>query len=356
MKMKFDKSYDFSPETVEKKRKFPILYTVLLGILIAAQIACVLVICLYHPKPQDVIDNYTVYVSPRDDGSLDIKYCFTWTPLDTSEELTWVEIGMANESFTVLDDHSDNIDRVERYADDDGYCYAEVYFDRSYHSGETLDFYFTVNQRWVLSTNGAEKFYEFIPGWFNHTPVNHYAFYFEKYGDIESSNGSDNGLQWLMWEGSLDCGDYVKMRVNYRSFDANAVRYERFNDDGCYDGLASTKSAITVLMAFLILLALVIEIVIIDSYVSYSRGRGFLRGYGHPVHVYGHVNPRYKSEASKHQGGGGFRGGGCACACACACAGGGRAGCSQKDTYYNEKATAHQSNDKTEPMKRTSGN
>ena len=91
---------------------------------------------------------------------------------------------------------------------------------------------------------------------------------------------------------------------------------------------------------WLLLLGLA-EMYLVDSFVSYNRGRGFLRGYGHHVHVYGYHNPRYISARNRHNassgGRGGFSGGGCACACACACAGGGRAGCSQKDGYRMKK-------------------
>lgn len=331
---KRDKGYDFSPETVEKKRKFPVLATVGLCVCIAVQVICILVIALYAPQPQDVIDEYVIHVSPRADGSLDIKYSFTWTPLDPSEELTWVEIGMANEDFTLLDDRSDNIEDIVSYVDD-GYCSAQVYFDRAYSRYETLEFYFTVNQKRLLLTDGVRKFHGFVPGWFNHTPVDHYAFYFEKYGDIDSYNGDSQNLKWLIWEGSLECGGYVPMQVNYNYFDAPAVQYEFFDDSGCYDGLKENKEAATALGIMFIIFGVIIEVGIIDTYVSYNRGRGFLRGYGHPVHVYGRVNPRYNSAANAHRGSGGG-GRGCACACACACAGGGRAGCSQKDTYYSE--------------------
>ena len=341
---KLDEPYDFSPETVERKRKFPVFATIGLCVLILAQVVCALVICFYTPEPQDVIEDYTVYISPREDGSLDIKYCFTWTPLDTTEDLTWVEIGMANESFTFLKDSSDNIKRLNYYSDDEGYCYAEVYFDRPYRSGETFDFYFTVNQRCILSEDKVGKLYAFVPGWFNYTPVKHYAFYFEKYGDISFSNTREQDSKWLKWEGSLNCGDYVRMLVHYKSFNASAVEYEAFDESGCYDGLESDKLASTAIMIIIILAAVTIEIYIVDSYVSYGRGRGFLRGYGHPIHVYGHVNPRYTKAEEKynsvhgsHGRGSGGGGRGCACACACACAGGGRAGCSQKDTYHNEK-------------------
>lgn len=335
MKKRNRDKYDFSPETILEKRSFPVKNTLILGILIIAQLCMVLVILYHQPKPQDVIQNYTIYATPQADGSLDIEYRFKWTALDADEELTWVEIGMANEYFTILDGCSGNIKNIKRYSDDDGYCFTRIDFNKAYSGGETVEFYFKVNQERILATNGVETFYEFIPGWFNYIQVKHYSFNFYKYGDIGSFNGNRQDDQWLTWEGSLDYGEFVKMRVNYNSFDAHAVKYQRFNSDGAYNGLAEDKAISTVLMVMLILMLLVVEIVIVDSYVSYSRGRGFLCGYGHHVHVYGRVNPHYQREAAKHNASRGSGSGsrGCACACACACAGGGRAGCSQKDTY-----------------------
>ena len=87
-----------------------------------------------------------------------------------------------------------------------------------------------------------------------------------------------------------------------------------------------------------LLIAVVASVLyVVDCFVSYRRGRGFLRGYGHRIHTYGRVNPHYRRAANAHaasNSGRGYGGGsrGCACACACACAGGGRAGCSRKDT------------------------
>jgi len=331
-----EETYDFSPETVENKRKFPILSTFLLFLLVAVQIFAIVMAIRYQPEPQDVIEEYTVYVSPSADGSLDIEYRFIWTPLDPEEELTWVEIGMANEHFMVWGDRSGNIERIGQYTDDEGYCSARVYFKRPYRSGETLEFYFKVNQRFLLATDGSRKFYEFIPSWFNYTPVEHYTFYFEQYGDIAVTNCHRQEEDLFVWEGELSCGEYVPMRVDYNSFDAVAVQYRAFDSDGCYDGLAEDKSGAVVFATVVALMIFVGELFIIDSYVSYARGRGFLRGYGHHVHVYGYRNPHYTSAANSHRGSGGG-GGGCACACACACAGGGRAGCSQKDTYGNKK-------------------
>ena len=336
-------TYDFSPETVEKKRKFPVLSTFLLLLLLALQIFLVICAFRYQPEPQDVIEDYTVTVRPSVDGSLDVEYRFTWTALDPEEDLTWVEIGMANPNFTVLGERSYNIVSAYPYTDEEGYCSARIYFNRPYRSGETLEFYFTVNQRSILSTTGTDRLYEFIPSWFNGTPVRHYTFYFDKfYGSIASSNADREDDEFLIWEGEMPCGTYVPMGVVYNSFPASAaaVRYQPFDDGGCYDALAEDKASMVGVMILLILVIAVGELFIIDAFVSYVKGRGFMRGYGHHVHVYGYRNPHYISASSAHRGSGGGGGGGCACACACACAGGGRAGCSQKDTHRVKKDSA----------------
>ena len=88
-------------EKLKEKRTFPVGYTVLLVVIVLAQIGLVFLGIAYQPKPQDVIHQYNVTVQPLDDGSLDIEYHLLWEALDASEELTWVEIGMGNENFTV---------------------------------------------------------------------------------------------------------------------------------------------------------------------------------------------------------------------------------------------------------------
>ena len=280
-KIKNGENYDFTPETVEKRRKFPVVNTVILSILVAVQLVCLFVCIFYQPKPQDVIEDYTVYASPLEDGSLDVEYHLKWTPLDENEPLTWVRIVMANKFFSVYNSScSDNIDYIDGYVDDEGYCYADVYFKRPYEAGETLEFSFKINQEWVLATDGNEIFYEFIPGWFNYIEVKHYSFNFLEYGNIASHNGDSQDSKWLTWEGSLDYGYYRRMRVTYNSFDAAVVRYKKFDESGSYDGIAFDRSVMRVGMILLIVLMAVGEVFIVDPYVSYNLGHGFLHGYG----------------------------------------------------------------------------
>lgn len=325
----------FSPEYVRKHRTFPVFKTFLLVLCVLAQIVLICIaIFAPMPDPQDRIDAYNVTVEPRGDGSLDITYDIVWTALDEDEPLTWVEIGIANSNFDL--DH-DSVKGGRAYRDVyDGYCYVHVDFTRAYHGGETVNFSFKINQRDVLHGEGKDRFYAFVPGWFNAAPIESYTFRWKADEDLLASNADSHDLQWHTWKGSLDCGEYVLMELQYAvgSFaSAETANYREFDDDEAYNELKSTRNAGRVMCVIFILGLAVAEVYIIDSYVSYSRGRGFIRSGGYHVHHYGRVNPRYRAyraAQSRSGGGGGSRG--CACACACACAGGGRAGCSRKQT------------------------
>ena len=330
-----EKKDPYSEEEILKNRTFPRKNTIWLCVCVVLQIAFALLAVFYQPTPQDKIEEYRVTVTPLDDGSLDIEYYLKWTPLDEDEPLTWIEVGTANEQFTIdRSCCSSNIGSITKQTED-GYTGVRIDLDRAYRAGTTLEISFKINQRHILCHDEEGYFHEFIPGWFNATPIEHYEFRW-KSGGPEGDH---------VWSGELDCGDYVLMKVRYtdpHTFDgAMTVKYERFRGSGAYNELKSDKRGMVAFAVICICFLMVAELYVIDSYVSYHRGRGFLSGYGHHVHVYGRVNPRYSRARAKHQAKSSHSGGrGCACACACACAGGGRAGCSQKDTYAVTKKNA----------------
>ena len=331
---------DFSEETVKKKRIFPRKNVVLILLLVAVQIALIMLAVLVRFEPKDEIEYYGVHVETRNDGSLDIEYNLRWKPLDEDEPLSWVEIGLANPSVSLVD-WSGNVRKAEVVDYGDGYVYAELEFRDEYKAGETVEFSFSVNQRDMLFEGiGGTKGYEFVPGWFNSVSVKHYEFTWSSSGAV-ASNAPEKHLSEYSWSGSLERGGYVIMSVDYGAENfsgANTVKRIEFDSDGAYDQLAEDRMVVVVLAVIAIALVLIAEMYIADSFVSYSRGRGFLSGYGHHVHIYGYSNPAYRAAAAKHaasSGGVGGGGRGCACACACACAGGGRAGCSRKDTVSN---------------------
>lgn len=342
MKAKKDKN-DYSAETIKQRRKFPVKNTVIIAICLVAQIVLAYLAITQSAEPQDIIENYTVQVEALDDGSLDIEYSFLWKAIDETEELTWVEIGLPNAMFTVYEDSVSG--NIKEYSEiyDDGYTGLRLDFQRGYKGGENIQFSFKVNQEYMLCQNNWGYFYELVPCWFNSTPVENYEFKWKKTDSCDDADGAKLKRSFYVWSGSLDCGEYEVMQVNYEpdAFDdsVEVVEYEPFYSDGAYNALEEKQTSNRILYCIGIVILLLIEIYRLDSHVSYRRGRGFLRGYGHPIHTYGYQNPKYVRAYNRAHtstsSGGGFRGGGCACACACACAGGGRAGCSQKYAYTN---------------------
>jgi len=326
--------YDFSKETIEKRRTFPTWRVIVLILLLVVQVFCVAGIIFYKPTPQDRIDSYEIYIEPRADGTLDMEYKLHWTPL-VDEPLEDIYIGVANPNYSIIS-YSDNIKDIDKQNEDD-MCTMKVIFKNAYEKNQAFDFSIKINQGSILCEEDGKKFYEFIPGWFNETPVCDYSFYWKSNENIIFSNSKVENDGWLNWTGSMDVGEYRILRVEYKEFNATATYFKEFDDSGVYNGLKEDRWAFIALMSFIIVVLLVIQLHMLDCFVSYYRGRGFFHGYGHHVYIYGRRNPRYDKECARHSGSHGGRGGigGCACACACACAGGGRAGCSQKDTYSN---------------------
>lgn len=327
----------YTEEEIRSNRTFPTKYTVILVFIVAIQIGLILLSIYYQPKPQDVIHQYNVTVDPQEDGSLDIEYHLVWEALDTSEVLTWVEIGMANENFSVYPDSvTSNINIYSKNTDGD-YVSLRLDFNKAYIGGDVIEFSFKVNQKDMLCKNETGYFYEFVPGWFNAVQVKEYQF-------LWLMDGSKDYVQ----RGSLDYGEYSKITVQYgmNAFaGCQTVKYDPFDDSGVYNALQEEKIRITIMCCMGAALLIIVEVYIVDAYVSYGRGRGFLTGHGYHIHIYGRSNPyyirardRYNATHARNTGGRGGRG--CACACACACAGGGRAGCSQKDSYGKTTRTS----------------
>ena len=259
MDKKIDVEYDFSDKTIKRRRTLPKGKIILLTILIILQVLCVLGIVLYRPKPQDIIDKYEIYVTPQDDGSLDIEYRLTWTPLDESEPLTFVYLGIANPDYTVLG-HSTNITRVECYDDSDGECHVDLHFGKKLYKNDTIEFSVTINQKNMLCERDGEYFYEFVPGWFNSTPISSYTFHWKNDGSIKSSNSDYSVNGWQVWSGSMDAGEYRMMRASYSELDAPTVEYKPFYDGGVHNDLHSERVGFIVVFVVLIIVLFIFEI------------------------------------------------------------------------------------------------
>lgn len=343
---------DYSEDVILRERTFPKRNTVIIIFLVIIQVALIGFAVLYEDKPKDIIDSYEITATPNSDGTVDLEYSFVWTPVDKFEDLTWVEIGLANYEYEIYQEScSENISLTFDSLYPYDYSGVRLFFDRAYSSGETLAFSFKIRQSAILCEDDGGMFYSFIPGWFNSTPVKSYTFRW-KSDDVTSANTDTIENGYYVWKGEMNCGEYVEMNIGYpkNHFEnADVVDYFPFNPSGVYNDLGVGKTIVAVICVIAVLLLVIAELFIIDSFISYNRGRGFMGGYGYPMHIYGRTNALYIREKrayrstlpynSGYHGGGG---GGCACACACACAGGGRAGCSQKDTFSSTEQNEYQ--------------
>ena len=194
-------------EKFKLNRKFPTSKMVLLIVTFVIQVGILLAAFLFSPKPQDIIQQYDVTVYPLDDGTLDIQYHLVWEAVDTTEELTWIEVGTANQFYSVYEESvSDNISEcVKTYSGNESHL--QLRLGRAYVGGEVLELSFKINQKNMLCQDVEGYFYEFVPGWFNATPVENYMFRWADDGRILSAAGAQRKDGYYIWDGSLECGE-----------------------------------------------------------------------------------------------------------------------------------------------------
>ena len=91
-------------------------------------------------KALDEIQSYEIWVEPREDATLDMRYKISWKVLDSTTEgpLTWVKVGVPNGHLDTINPLSGNI-RKARYYEEHGQ-YIRLDLDRAYKAGETVTF------------------------------------------------------------------------------------------------------------------------------------------------------------------------------------------------------------------------
>lgn len=265
-------------------------------------------------NPLDEIQEYTIQVDMRNDGTMDIKYHLDWKVLDDTSDgpLSWVKVGIPNKNVDEIEAHTDNIKKIE-YNKQDGRTYVYIYFDRDYHKNEVVTFDFSIHQSnmYVIDKEEHMLRYSFTPGWFDEIEVKDITVKWNKNNVLKSTALGEDMNGYLVWTGSLSFGEKLNTSVYY-NLDAFEVTEEGQvqEDEGIGPGW----------IIFIVIIVLILAIVFIiaissDGYDSHS---GF--GGGSRTYIYGGGRSSCACVSS--------------CACACACAGGGRAGCSKKDFYH----------------------
>ena len=266
--------------------------------------------------PLDEIQDYTIKIHMRSDGTMDIRYRIEWTILDSTSEgpLTWVKIGNPNKHVDEIVPLSQNIKKID-YMSDNG-SYIRVDFDREYHAGETIVFEYTIHQSYmyIIENDSHICRYSFTPGWFEEIEVKNITIMWSDENVIESTaHKHEDG--YLIWNSSLGMGERLNASVKY-NLDAFTT-----NENEQYTEESGDGSALGWIILVIIIILVVIFIIAL-LFDDYDSGSGFGGGYRSSTYVHTHSSCVRSSCACVSS-----------CACACACAGGGRAGCSKKDFY-----------------------
>lgn len=243
----------------------------------------------------DEITNYTITVSPRNDGTLDMKYHIEWKVLDSTSEgaLQWVRIGIPNMYVDNIKKITDNISRIQ-YSSDGG-DYVIIYFKKNYYEGDTVTFEFSIHQSYMYKADSKNRkiTYSFTPGWFNDIQVKEAVIKW-KADNVSKHNGEfEDG--YIVWSKSLCRGQKLKAKVEYPAGTFN-LDYNKQ-----YVKTINLTVSVRILAILIIVLYIIILIIRIISPTYYWHS-----GYGYYPHHYHHYHGHHHRGGF---GGGGFGGG-----------------------------------------------
>lgn len=307
--------------------------------------------------PPDVIHNYTVTITPQSDGTLNMRYDFSYCATTDFPGAAYLDIGVANRHFSLTDyGPKDWIIKTTEYKS--GKSQVHLEFAKLPLAGDCFDFWFTINQQAMANVKGEEVSFEFFPGYFDFAEIKNLTIIWvvpEDTSAIHYLNPENEVVNGKITWTAQNLAPNQKFTVELLL--AKSVFPDLSPDQAISDPTPSKLNAdILFIIIVVVIGAAVLTIAIIwwstDTTVNddYKPGRYI----GNPTYKNIHTTPRpsYRPPSisrplsprpssprpsRRTTGYGGSRSGrgsSCACvsscACACACAGGGRAGCTQK--------------------------
>ena len=166
----------------------------------------------------DEIEDYTITVNVREDGTLDIRYDVVWKVLSDKngkEPVTWVKVGIPNSHVDTVEAITENIESAKYYSS--GGDFVRVDLSRKYYKGETFEFSFTIHQSYMYMLEDNAIKYSFTAGWFEDIEVKHITIRWNKMWVEESTatDVSEDG-KYLVWTAeNLPEGDHYSTSVRY---------------------------------------------------------------------------------------------------------------------------------------------
>lgn len=272
-------------------------------------------------KDLDRINEYTITIDPRSNGTLDMNYHLEWEVLDSETEgpLEWIKIGIPNANVSGITAISNNIKKISYYQDKGDYI--RIDFNQSYEQGSVIDIDFKFNQAYMYTLSSGYCNYKFIPGWFTDIYVKNLTIKWDADDVSTYSPKAKVSRGYYVWSTSLAKGRTYTVDVSYPEGTFKTSKSMQASNATVTSSYTSQSALIPT--AFIIMFVIVFAISILSS-IS-GRGYSSHRGWGYSSYnSWDDDDDDWSSSSSSCVS---------SCACACACAGGGRAGCSKKDLY-----------------------
>lgn len=305
----------------------------------------------------DVIGQYSVHVTPRDDGTLVMAYSFSkyCATTDFPSDKPYLQVGVPNRNFELVDwgpksapDSQTKVWVASADALQGLNSQVQLNFNKQPLAGECWDLNFTIHQSQMAYAQGSDEVaFQFTPGWFDFAKISAMTITWDLPSDpslvhttVPAATTAPSQDVWT--NSNMAPNDRFTVGITYAksAFPNLTVVAPSAPSNQPSEPTSSTSSdnGWVICLIIAIIVFIVIFLRIFGNYGGdggYGSGLGgwFLGGVGGGGGGGGGggISPRTGG------GGGGFsgRGSSCACACAgcacaCACAGGGRAGCTRK--------------------------
>ncbi len=282
--------------------------------------ALILISNICMAKDLDRINEYTITVDPRTNGTLDMNYHLEWEVLDSESEgpLEWIKIGIPNANVSGITAISNNIKKISYYQDKGDYI--RIDFNQSYEQGSVIDIDFKFNQAYMYTLSSGYCNYKFIPGWFPDIYVKNLTIKWNADDVSTYSPKAKVSRGYYVWSTSLSKGRTYTVDISYPEGTFKTVKNMQASDAT----ITSSSSSLSTFPITAILYFIPIILVFLISIIS-GGGYSSRRGWGYSSYNrWDDDDDDWRDSSSSCVS---------SCACACACAGGGRAGCSKKDLY-----------------------
>lgn len=301
----------------------------------------------------DVIGQYSVHVTPRDDGTLTMDYRFSGycATTDFPSDKAYLQVGVPNRNYVLTDwgpksapNSQTRIWVTSTELIQAAESQVQLNFNRQPVAGDCWDLNFTVVQSRMAYGQGTDEVgFQFTPGWFDFAKINKLTIAWDLPGDPSLVHKLDpaptkSPTQAVWTETNLAPNDKFTVTLTYAksAFPNLTAPVASPPSPPSSSGSQDNSTFLCVIVILIIVLVLVVRTLRFwgsDGGYGGGLGRGYSGGFGGGF--LGSDGGVGRSSSRSGGGGGGFagRGSSCACAscaCACACAGGGRAGCTRK--------------------------